>query len=221
MTDEDLHGGDITAQVEAGTRPPDAIAVDFHYRMVSIHVFPNGNGRHTRLSAGLLAERLGRAAFTWGMADLTDAGETRAAYIAALKAADGFDLGPLAAFARSWWIECDAWYPPKVIPTVRGGATAPPLSRRSERRRRVKSRLFDLIGSTDFSPGRSLRDGTRFPTTSFRDRKHQDRERRHAWNTSLPLSESPGQPRQIDRCYSNRSGGYCQRETFCQRSENG
>lgn len=93
--------GDIAAQVEAGTRPPDEIAVDFHYRMVSIHVFPNGNGRHARLSADLLAERLGRAAFTWGRADLTDPGATRAAYIAALRAADGFDLEQLVAFARS------------------------------------------------------------------------------------------------------------------------
>jgi fido (protein-threonine AMPylation protein) len=82
--------GDVAAQVEAGTRPPDEIAVDFHYRMVSIHVFPNGNGRR------------GREAFTWGRADLTDLDETRGAYVAALKAADGFDLEPLVAFAWSY-----------------------------------------------------------------------------------------------------------------------
>lgn len=93
--------GDVAAQVEAGTRSPDEIAVDFHYRMVSIHVFANGNGRHARLSADLLAGRLGCQAFTWGRADLADPGETRAAYVAALKAADGFNLKPLVAFARS------------------------------------------------------------------------------------------------------------------------
>jgi fido (protein-threonine AMPylation protein) len=93
--------GDVAAQVGAGMRPPDEIAVDFHYRMVSIHLFPNGNGRHARLSADLLAGRLGREAFTWGRAELTDPGETRGAYIAALKAADGFDLEPLVAFART------------------------------------------------------------------------------------------------------------------------
>lgn len=93
--------GDVAAQVEAETRPPDEIAVDFHYRMVAIHAFPNGNGRHARLSADLLVERLGREAFTWGRAELTDPGATRAAYITALKAADGLDLGPLVAFARS------------------------------------------------------------------------------------------------------------------------
>jgi Fic family protein len=83
--------GDVTAQVEAGTRPPDEIAVDFHYRMVSIHVFPNANGHYTRLSAALFAGRLGREAFTWRRADLTDPGETRATYVGALEAADGFD----------------------------------------------------------------------------------------------------------------------------------
>jgi Fic-DOC domain mobile mystery protein B len=93
--------GDVAAQVAAGVRAPDEIAVAFHHRMVSIHVFPNGNGRHARLSADFLAERLGCEPFSWGRVDLVDPGETRAAYIAAVKAADGFDLGPLVAFARS------------------------------------------------------------------------------------------------------------------------
>jgi Fic-DOC domain mobile mystery protein B len=100
---EYLHAltGDIAAQIAAGARPPDDIAVDFHFRLVSIHVFPNGNGRHARLSADLLAERLGREPFSWGRVDLVHPGQTRAAYIAALKAANSFNLGPLVAFARS------------------------------------------------------------------------------------------------------------------------
>ncbi len=100
---EHLHvlTGDIAAQVAASARPADEIAVDFHHRLVAIHVFPNGNGRHARLAADLLAERLGHAPFSWGRADLVDAGDTRKAYVAALKAADAFDLGPLLAFARS------------------------------------------------------------------------------------------------------------------------
>jgi Fic-DOC domain mobile mystery protein B len=100
---EHLHvlTGDVAAQVAAGVRPPDEIAVDFHHRLVAIHVFPNGNGRHARLAADLLAERLGRPPFSWGRGDLVDAGATRKAYVAALKAADAFDLAPLLAFARS------------------------------------------------------------------------------------------------------------------------
>ncbi len=93
--------GDVAAQIEAGQRPPDEIAIDFHHRLVAIHVFPNGNGRHARLAADLLAGRLGRPPFTWGRVSLIDAGATRSAYVAALKAADAHDLGPLIAFARS------------------------------------------------------------------------------------------------------------------------
>ena len=83
------------------TYPPDEIAVRLHHRLVAIHPFPNGNGRTTRLVADLLAVRLGQEPFTWGRASLTDVGETRACYIAALRAADDHDIRPLLVFARS------------------------------------------------------------------------------------------------------------------------
>jgi len=100
---EHLHQllGDIAAQIAAGRRPPDEIALEFHHRLVAIHVFANGNGRHARLATDLLVERLGRPPFTWGRANLVDPGEARAAYVAALKKADAQDLTPLLAFARS------------------------------------------------------------------------------------------------------------------------
>lgn len=99
---EHLHQllGNIAAQVEHG-RDPDEIAIDFHHQLVAIHVFPNGNGRHARLAADLLAERLGRPPFDWGRSNLVDVGDARAAYVAALKAADAGELRPLLAFARS------------------------------------------------------------------------------------------------------------------------
>jgi Fic-DOC domain mobile mystery protein B len=93
--------GNIAAQVEHGGRDPDEIAIDFHHQLVAIHVFPNGNGRHARLAADLLAERLGRPVFTWGQTDLVDVGDARAVYVAALRAADAGDLAALLAFARS------------------------------------------------------------------------------------------------------------------------
>ncbi len=80
---------------------PDEIAVRLHHRLVSIHPFPNGNGRSTRLMADLLVEHLGQEPFSWGRTSLTDVGETRTRYIAALKAADEHDLGPLLEFTRS------------------------------------------------------------------------------------------------------------------------
>jgi Fic-DOC domain mobile mystery protein B len=80
---------------------PDELAVRVHHRLVAIHPFPNGNGRHTRLMADLLAERLGVESFTWGGGSLNDVGQLRARYVAALKAADNHEIGPLLTFARS------------------------------------------------------------------------------------------------------------------------
>jgi Fic-DOC domain mobile mystery protein B len=87
--------------VEHKTYPPDEIAVRLHHRLVAIHPFPNGNGRHARLMADLLTEQLKREPFTWGGGSLTDTGELRTRYVEALRAADDHDIGPLLAFARS------------------------------------------------------------------------------------------------------------------------
>jgi Fic family protein len=81
--------------------PPDEIATRFHHRLVAIHPFPNGNGRHARAVADLLVTRLGRPRFTWGSTNLVEPAETRRDYARALKAADGNDIGPLLAFART------------------------------------------------------------------------------------------------------------------------
>jgi Fic-DOC domain mobile mystery protein B len=93
--------GDTKAWIEYRTYPPDEIAVRFHHRLVLIHSFANGNGRHARLTADLLVMRLGGERFSWGSANLQDAGTVRQRYIAALQAADDHDIGPLLAFARS------------------------------------------------------------------------------------------------------------------------
>jgi Fic-DOC domain mobile mystery protein B len=87
--------------LEHDTYPPDEIAARFHHRLVSIHCYPNGNGRHARLSADLLLTSLKLDRFSWGSANLIDAGATRASYVAALRAADNHDYGRLLAFVRS------------------------------------------------------------------------------------------------------------------------
>jgi Fic-DOC domain mobile mystery protein B len=92
---------DAAYWVENKTYPPDELAVRFHHRLVSVHPFPNGNGRWSRLVADTLIVRLGGSRFTWGGADLRAAGGARDTYIAALKAADNHDLEPLIKFARS------------------------------------------------------------------------------------------------------------------------
>jgi Fic-DOC domain mobile mystery protein B len=92
---------DVSYWMENETYPPDEIAVRFHHRLVAIHPFPNGNGRHARLMADLLIEQLGGVSFTWGGGSLADISELRRRYIVALRAADSHDMSPLLAFARS------------------------------------------------------------------------------------------------------------------------
>src|ERR1700753_1133596 len=87
--------------VEHETFPPDEIAVRFHHALVFIHPFPNGNGRWSRMMADLLLVRMGRPRFTWGRSAVRAPDEMRRSYIAALKAADSHDFGPLLAFART------------------------------------------------------------------------------------------------------------------------
>ena len=87
--------------IENATYEPDEIATRFHHKLVWIHAYPNGNGRHARLATDLLLTVLGRPRFTWGRVNLVDASETRQDYVAALRAADHHDIGPLLEFVRS------------------------------------------------------------------------------------------------------------------------
>ncbi len=92
---------DARYQIDHATYPPDEIAARFHHRLVAIHSFPNGNGRHARVMADLLVQQLGQPRFTWGIKSLTEATETRTRYIEALRTADSGDIKPLLAFVRS------------------------------------------------------------------------------------------------------------------------
>ncbi len=92
--------GDTRFRIEHQSFPPDEIAIRFHHRLVFIHPFANGNGRHARLMADVLVRTLERPVFTWGGADIVREGNFRRSYIDALRAADKNDIGPLLAFAR-------------------------------------------------------------------------------------------------------------------------
>lgn len=93
--------GDARFWVENATYEADELCVRFHHRLVSIHPFPNGNGRHSRLAADILATSLDRAPLGWGRGLGLDAAAVRARYIAALRAADAGDVDELVGFARS------------------------------------------------------------------------------------------------------------------------
>ena len=73
-----------------------------HHRLVKIHPFVNGNGRHARLMADLILEKIFSAtAFSWGGANLIKPGQTRKEYIDALRRADDHDYSLLLRFVRS------------------------------------------------------------------------------------------------------------------------
>lgn len=87
------------ARIWAEHEEPLSLAVRFHHRLVWIHPFPNGNGRHGRQAADYLMEALGQPPFTWGAASRTgDVEATRRRYLAALRKADGGDFGLLEDF---------------------------------------------------------------------------------------------------------------------------
>lgn len=87
--------------IDKKTYEPDEIAARFHHRLVFIHCYPNGNGRHARLATDLLLMQMGKVPFSWGGANLVDADDVRTRYIEALQAADRHDIGPLLGFVRS------------------------------------------------------------------------------------------------------------------------
>ncbi len=87
--------------IENNTYSPDEIAVRFHHKLVFIHPFPNGNGRHARLAADILVTQLDQPRLTWGSSNLVTVNELRKSYVTALQSADRENIGPLLVFARS------------------------------------------------------------------------------------------------------------------------
>jgi len=87
--------------IENHTFTEEEIAIRFKHRLVSIHLFPNGNGRHSRLMADLLIKALGKEEFTWGSRNLTFDGDIRRQYINAIRDADAGNYEPLLKFSSS------------------------------------------------------------------------------------------------------------------------
>lgn len=91
---------DANHWIDHSTYPPLEIAARFHHRLVSIHPFPNGNGRHARIMAdAVLTKRLKEPPIDWAGGYGTDDMEgRRKQYIAALRKADGHDFSALLEF---------------------------------------------------------------------------------------------------------------------------
>ena len=88
--------------IENKTFSNDEITIRLSHRIVKIHCFPNGNGRHSRMIADLIALKCFDAKmYSWGGANLTKVGEVREQYLKALRKADENNYKDLIKFARS------------------------------------------------------------------------------------------------------------------------
>ncbi len=97
---------DVRYWMDHKTYPSDEIAVRFHHKMVWIHLFPNGNGRHARLMTDIiLKDVLKQKPFTWNVKSIDVEDKVRTFYLKALRAADQGDYTMLLEFVRSYWKE--------------------------------------------------------------------------------------------------------------------
>lgn len=88
--------------LENNTYPPKEIAIRFKHRIVAIHCFPNGNGRHSRMMADIIIESIfGKEIFSWHKSNMIKVDETRKEYIIALRKADNGNIKPLIKFAEN------------------------------------------------------------------------------------------------------------------------
>ena len=88
--------------IENNTFSPEEIAIRFKHRIVSIHCFPNGNGRHSRMMADIIMESIfSKEIFSWHQSNMVKADETRKAYINALREADNGNIESLIEFAKN------------------------------------------------------------------------------------------------------------------------
>jgi len=90
--------------LENKTFSTDEALLRFHHQLTRIHPFANGNGRHARMIADVVAVNYGRTEFSWGAGkDLVAQGDARTRYLAALRTLDANenDVKSLLEFARS------------------------------------------------------------------------------------------------------------------------
>ena len=84
------------------TYSPDETSIRFKHRLVNIHCFPNGNGRHSRIMADIIIESIfEKEVFTWNNSHMAKPDETRKKYISAIREGDQGNIEPLIEFARN------------------------------------------------------------------------------------------------------------------------
>lgn len=87
---------DVRAWKKFKTYTPKESALRFHHRLVQIHVFSNGNGRHSRIMADAILKYIYKfPQMNWSGKNLQKASEHRLKYIASLRKADAQDFTQL------------------------------------------------------------------------------------------------------------------------------
>ena len=94
--------GDCKYWIEHKTHSDEEIAIRFKHELVAIHLFPNGNGRHSRLMGDIVMKHIfNKPRFTWGQKNFVNKGNTRDRYIKNLKEGDKGEFNNLIQFAQS------------------------------------------------------------------------------------------------------------------------
>ena len=91
---------DIKLWIEGGSMSWDEISAEAHHRLVTIHPFPNGNGRTTRIYTEYLQKRNQQPVSSWGASLAHDSKARRDLYIQSLRNADKGNFEALIAFMR-------------------------------------------------------------------------------------------------------------------------
>ena len=87
---------DVKAWIEFNTYTAKEVVLRFHHRLVYIHVFTNGNGRHARIMADAVLKFIySSRGLNWIGQNLQQISKQRKQYIAALRSADAHDFEPL------------------------------------------------------------------------------------------------------------------------------
>lgn len=94
---------DVKFQISKNSYSYYEISIRFHHRLVWVHPYVNGNGRHARIATDYLLKTLSKEKISWGGNNLENhntASATRKKYIAALRKADSGDYSLLLYFCR-------------------------------------------------------------------------------------------------------------------------
>jgi Fic-DOC domain mobile mystery protein B len=93
---------DTTYWIAHDSFSPEEIAIRFKHRLVNIHCFPNGNGRHSRIMADIIMESIFRLEpFSWNNSNMVKPDETRKNYITAIREGNQGNIQPLIDFAKN------------------------------------------------------------------------------------------------------------------------